>query len=71
MSERFKILFLTGCMFVVGLHLEGSIRLLLEGWVGPYRAELRGADEGPAAGTVAVSASLAEAEWTPGNAPGL
>lgn len=71
MSERFKILFLTGCMFVVGLHLEGSIRLLLEGWLGPYRAELRVADEGPAADTVAVSASLAEAEWTPGNTPGL
>jgi hypothetical protein len=70
-SERFKVLFLTGCMFVMGLHLEGSIRLLLEGWLGPYRAELRVADEAAAAGTVAVSASPVEAQWIPGNAPGM
>jgi len=70
-SERFKILFLTGCMFVMGLHLEGSIRLLLEGWIGPYRAELRVADEGPLPGAVAVSHSPVVAEWRPGNANGL
>ncbi|MBM3987311.1 MAG: hypothetical protein FJ294_05075 [Planctomycetes bacterium] len=69
MSERFKVLFLTGCMFVMGLHLEGSIRLLLEGWFGPYRAELRVADEGPGCGAVAVSASPVVAEWRPGSAP--
>lgn len=74
MSERFKILFLTGCMFVVGLNLEGSIRLVLEGWFGPYRAEPVLAQEDVAADAVAVSAASSSSQgeyWVPGNAPGL
>ncbi len=74
MSERFKILFLTGCMFVVGLNLEGSIRLVLEGWFGPYRAEPVLAQEDVAADAVAVSAATSgslDERWVPGNTPGL
>lgn len=36
MSERMRVAILTGCLFVIGLHLEQSGRLLLEVWRGPY-----------------------------------
>ena len=36
MNERLRIAFLTGCLFVIGLHLETGWQLIVDGWVGPY-----------------------------------
>lgn len=47
MNERLRVVILTGCLFVIGLHLRQSGRLLSEVWRGPYapasthRAEMR------------------------------
>lgn len=76
MSERARIAFLTGCMFIVGLNLESAARLLLEGWFGPYAGpELQARDAALAGATDASSASAPGAghdeTWTPGAAPGL
>lgn len=77
MSERAAIAFLTGCMFVVGLHLESAGRLLLEGWSGPYREARASTDERAPAPAKDIDPMAiagrgdAEHDWTPGNAPGL
>lgn len=36
MNERLRVAILTGCLFVIGLHLRQSGRLLSEVWRGPY-----------------------------------
>ncbi len=36
MNERLRVVILTGCLFVIGLHLRQSGRLLSEVWRGPY-----------------------------------
>lgn len=54
MSERLRIAILTGCLFVIGLHLEQSGKLLLEVWRGPYAA-------GGAAALVATPPEVPEA----------
>jgi len=35
-NERLRVAILTGCLFVIGLHLRQSGRLLSEVWRGPY-----------------------------------
>jgi len=35
-NERLRVAILTGCLFVIGLHLRQSGRLLGEVWRGPY-----------------------------------
>jgi hypothetical protein len=37
MSERQRIAFIAACLFFVGLHLKTAGRVLLAGWLGPYR----------------------------------
>lgn len=54
MSERLRVAILTGCLFVIGLHLEQSGKLLLEVWQGPYAA-------GAEAGLVATPLMLPDA----------
>lgn len=39
MSERQRIAFLAGCLFVIGMHLKTAGRLLVDGWFGPYADE--------------------------------
>ena len=36
MSERLRVAFLAGCLFVIGLHLKTAGRLIVDGWRGPY-----------------------------------
>lgn len=36
MNERLRVAIVTGCLFVIGLHLEQGARLLREVWQGPY-----------------------------------
>ncbi len=36
MNERLRVAIVTGCLFVIGLHLESGARLLREVWQGPY-----------------------------------
>lgn len=77
MSERATIAFLTGCMFVVGLHLRSTGRLLVEGWSGPYRqveatTEMRHVPPATDVESMSVAGrEAAEHEWKPGQVPGL
>lgn len=77
MSERATIAFLTGCMFVVGLHLRSAGRLLVEGWSGPYRqvgatTEPQRAKQAADIAAMSVAGRAAkESEWKPGQVPGL
>jgi hypothetical protein len=43
MNERLRVVFLTGCAFLIGLHSRTAGRLIADGWRGPYSAS------GPAA----------------------
>ncbi|MCC7015283.1 MAG: hypothetical protein IT454_22175 [Planctomycetes bacterium] len=36
MNERTRIAFITGCMFVIGMHVKTAGRMLIVGWLGPY-----------------------------------
>ncbi len=36
MNERLRVAIVTGCLFVIGLHLKQGARLLREVWQGPY-----------------------------------
>lgn len=77
MSERATIAFLTGCMFVVGLHLRSTGRLLVEGWSGPYRqveatTEMQRRAPASDVDSMSVAGRTAEEhEWKPGQVPGL
>ena len=77
MSERGTIVFLTGCMFVVGLHLRSTGKLLSEGWSGPYRQVeattrmRRGAPANDVDSMSVAGRSAADDEWKPGQVPGL
>ncbi len=77
MSERATIAFLTGCMFVVGLHLRSAGRLLVEGWSGPYRQvestteTLRGRPTTDVEQMSVAGRAAQDSEWKPGRVSGL
>jgi hypothetical protein len=65
MSERVRIAFLTGCAFVIGLHLRTAGHLIADGWRGPYAAPAAtaladGTDAGGRDDEVALRAERAE-----------
>ncbi len=43
MDERLRVAIVSGCLFVIGLHLQTGARLLREVWRGPY-GEASGVD---------------------------
>lgn len=77
MSERGTIAFLTGCMFVVGLHLRSTGRLLVEGWSGPYRQveattdTLRGERATDVQEMSVAGRAAQDTEWKAGRVSGL